>query len=244
MKPTSSQDTSAAIQDYVKAVHGLQQRSRGAAVSTTALARHLGVTPGSVSAMVKRLAERGLVDHRPYRGVVLTRAGQETALEVIRRHRLLETFLAQELGMPWDRVHDEANALEHVVSDELIALIAAKLGHPERDPHGDPIPTADLKLDEHPTVSLASLSEGASGRFVQVSDADPAMLRYLRQRGIAPGDRFEVVEHQPFGGPLFARFDATVHALGDTLAAAMRVELTQRATSSSTNDMTTNGNHR
>jgi DtxR family Mn-dependent transcriptional regulator len=215
--------TSAAIEDYVKAIYALEQDGRGA-VSTTALAARLGVTAGSASAMVKRLAERGLVDHRPYRGASLTSAGVSAALEVIRHHRLLETFLAEELGMPWERVHAEADVLEHVLSEELEALIAAKLGDPVRDPHGDPIPTVGLELEEPPTAGLAAMAEGASGRFVRVSDSDPEMLRYLSARGIRPGDRFEVVERQPFGGPLFVRFGTEVHALGGVLAAAMRVE--------------------
>ena len=123
--------------------------------------------------------------------------------------------------MPWDRVHDEAEVLEHVLSEELEALIAAKLGHPTRDPHGDPIPSADLVIEEEATESLAA---GACGTFVRISDADPEMLRYLAERGIAPGDTFEVVEKQPFDGPLFVRFGEDVHVLGGSLAGAMRVQ--------------------
>jgi DtxR family Mn-dependent transcriptional regulator len=121
-------------------------------------------------------------------------------------------------------VHDEAEVLEHVLSEELEALIAAKLGHPTRDPHGDPIPSADLVIEEVPTRALADLDAGATGCFVRVSDSDPAMLRYLAERGIAPGDGFEVIERQPFDGPLFVRFAGDVHVLGGALAAAMRVE--------------------
>lgn len=215
-----------AIQDYAKAIFSLQQRG-GGPVSTNALAERLGVTPGSVSAMVKRLHERGLVEHVPYKGVELTHEGRRVALEVLRHHRLLETFLARELGMPWERVHEEAEVLEHVLSEELEALIAAKLGHPEVDPHGDPIPSAELVLHEPETDCLDAQEPGARGVFVRVSDADPGMLGYLGERGIAPGDRFEVVERQPFGGPLFVRFgvDDDVHALGGALTQAMRVEL-------------------
>ena len=154
--------------------------------------------------MVRKLCELGLVAHEPYKGVQLTEAGQQLALEVIRHHRLLELYLAQDLGVPWDRVHDEAEVLEHVLSEELEALIAAKLGHPTHDPHGDPIPTADLELAEQPTQRLSDLEPGARGTFVRISDTDPAMLRYLAERGIAPGACFEVVDKQPFGGPLFA----------------------------------------
>jgi DtxR family Mn-dependent transcriptional regulator len=215
---------SSAVEDYAKAIYSLEARGAGA-VTTTALAERLGVTPASASAMVKRLAQLGLVSHVPYRGVQLTPHGMKVALEVLRHHRLLELYLAETLGVPWDRVHDEAEVLEHVLSEELEELIAAKLGNPTHDPHGDPIPTPDGHIFEAPTASLASLEAGASGAFVRISDADPEMLRYLHARGIAPGDRFEVVERQPFDGPLFVRFHDEVHVLGGALARAMRVEL-------------------
>jgi DtxR family transcriptional regulator, Mn-dependent transcriptional regulator len=176
--------------------------------------------------MVKRLGELGLVSHQPYRGVSLTDSGRRLALEVIRHHRLLELYLVTDLGVPWDRVHQEAEVLEHVLSEELEELIAAKLGNPTRDPHGDPIPTADLRIEELATDSLDSLPKGARGTLVRVSDSDPEMLRYLADRGIAPGDAFEVVDRQPFGGPLFVRFGSDVHPLGGQLALAMRVEVT------------------
>jgi DtxR family Mn-dependent transcriptional regulator len=214
---------SAAVEDYAKAIYALEQRE-GGAVSTNALAERLDVTPASASGMVRRLGELGLVTHEPYRGVTLTAQGVRVALEVLRHHRLLELYLATSLGVPWDRVHDEAEVLEHVLSEELEELIAAKLGHPTRDPHGDPIPTADLVIEEQPTEALSTLDGGAAGRFVRVSDSDPEMLRYLAERGIAPGDAFEVVERQPFDGPLFVRFGDDVHVLGGSLAAAMRVE--------------------
>ena len=215
--------TTTAVEDYAKAVYALAERTDGA-VTTTAVAERLGVTAGSASAMLKRLGELGLVSHLPYRGVELTPAGVRVALEVIRHHRLLELYLVRELGMPWDRVHAEAEVLEHVISEELEALIAAKLGEPDTDPHGDPIPSAALELQEPATRPLDALEAGARGRFVRVSDADPAMLRYLSERGVAPGDEFEVVERQPFGGPLFVRFGDEVHVLGGSLAASMRVD--------------------
>jgi DtxR family Mn-dependent transcriptional regulator len=155
--------------------------------------------------------------------VQLTTKGVRVALEVLRHHRLLELYLAETLGVPWDRVHDEAEVLEHVLSEELEALIAAKLGNPTRDPHGDPIPSADLTIDEERTETLAAAEPGTVGVFVRISDSDPEMLRYLAERGIAPGDAFEVVEKHPFDGPLFVRFGDTVHVLGGSLARAMRV---------------------
>jgi DtxR family transcriptional regulator, Mn-dependent transcriptional regulator len=215
---------SSAVQDYAKAIYSLESR-RGAAVSTNALAHRLGVTPASASGMVRRLDELGLVTHVPYRGVRLTPDGQALALEVLRHHRLLELYLSESLGVPWDRVHDEAEVLEHVLSEDLEELIAAKLGDPTHDPHGDPIPTRDGRIEERATQALDSLESGQCGTFVRVSDSDPEMLRYLARRGVSPGDRLEVVERQPFGGPVFARFGADVHVLGGGLASAMRVEV-------------------
>ena len=215
-----------AVEDYAKAIFALSHEGRDA-VATTALAERLGVTPASVSAMVKRLDEMGLARHAPYHGVQLTDRGSQLALEILRHHRLLELYLAESLGVPWDRVHDEAEVLEHVLSEELEELIAAKLGNPTRDPHGDPIPTRELVIEEDPTETLESLGPGACGRFVRISDSDPEMLRYLAERGIAPGAEFEIVDKQPFGGPSFARFGNDVHVLGGELGSRMRVEVSE-----------------
>ena len=201
-----------AVEDYAKAIYVLETRGREP-VSTTAVADRLGVTAGSV------------VRHTPYRGVRLTASGRRVALGVIRHHRLLELFLAEVLEMPWERVHAEAEVLEHVLSSELEEIIARKLGDPTHDPHGDPIPTRELAIEEGQTRSLDELDSGAHGRFVRVSDSDPEMLRYLRDRGVAPGADFEVIDRQPFGGPLFVRFGEAVHPLGGELARAMRVEV-------------------
>jgi DtxR family transcriptional regulator, Mn-dependent transcriptional regulator len=217
---------SPAIEDYAKAIYALELRDKEP-VSTNALAERLGVTPASASGMVKRLGELGLVEHQPYRGVSLTPDGRRVALEVMRHHRLLELYLVQSLGVPWDRVHEEAEVLEHVLSEELEELIAAKLGDPTHDPHGDPIPTRELTIEEGPTQSLQSLDAGAGGTFARVSDSDPEMLRFLAERGISPGDEFEVIEKQPFEGPLFVRFGDNVHVLGGMLAKAMRVEVSR-----------------
>jgi DtxR family Mn-dependent transcriptional regulator len=211
---------SVAVQDYAKAIYALEAQG---AVTTTALAERMGVTPASASGMVRKLCELGLVEHEPYKGVRLSAEGRRVALEVIRHHRLLELYLAQDLGVPWDRVHDEAEVLEHVLSEELEALICAKLGNPTHDPHGDPIPTADLVLAEEPTQRLSDLEAGTHGTFVRISDADPEMLRYLAERGIAPGACFEVLDKQPFGGPLFARFGDATEVIGGRLADAMQV---------------------
>jgi DtxR family Mn-dependent transcriptional regulator len=216
-----------AVEDYSKAIYALEARSEEP-VSTNALAERLGITPGSVSAMLRKLDELGLITHVPYRGVRLTPAGRRIALEVIRHHRLLESYLADVLGMPWDRVHAEAEVLEHVLSEDLEALIDERLGHPTVDPHGDPIPSVDLELDESETERMGTLEAGAEGTFVRVSDSDPDMLRYLAERGIAPGERFRVRERQPFGGPLFVEFASGEHAIGGGLAGAMRVVLDRR----------------
>ena len=213
-----------AVEDYAKAIYSLSHDGRDP-VSTNALAERLRVTPASASAMVKRLDDLGLARHAPYHGVELTKRGSQLALEIIRHHRLLELYLAESLGVPWDRVHDEAEILEHVLSEELEELIAAKLGDPKRDPHGDPIPSRELEIVEEETETLESLAPGARGTFVRISDSDPDMLRYLAERGIAPGAKFEVVDKQPFGGPAFARFGDQVHVLGGELAASMRVEV-------------------
>ena len=216
---------SPAVQDYAKAIYALQARAGGEAVSTNDLAERLDVSAASASGMVRKLDDLGLATHERYRGVELTDAGEKVALEVLRHHRLLELYLAESLDVPWDRVHDEAEVLEHVLSEDLEDLIAAKLGNPTRDPHGDPIPTRDGRIDETPTASLQELEAGDTGVFVRVSDADPEMLRYLADRGIAPGDNFEVMDKQPFGGPLFVRFgEGDVQVVGGLLAAAMRVE--------------------
>jgi DtxR family Mn-dependent transcriptional regulator len=212
------------VEDYAKAIYAIALRT-GGPVSTNDLAERLSVTPASVSAMSKKLADRGLVEHVPYRGVQLTDDGERVALEVLRHHRLLELYLAEHLGVPWDRVHDEAEALEHVISEDLEARIAAKLGNPTHDPHGDPIPDAQLNIQERDTRSLADLQAGDRGEFVRVSDTDPAKLRYLDERGVRLGDSFEVLERQPFGGPLTVRFGDAEHVLGGGLADAMRVVL-------------------
>ena len=222
----SSHETtiSSAVEDYAKAIYSLE-RHGGEPVTTNALAARLGVTPASASGMVKRLCELGLVEHQPYRGVSLTDDGRRVALEVMRHHRLLELYLVQSLGVPWDRVHAEAEVLEHVLSEELEELIAAKLGNPTRDPHGDPIPTRDLTIDEPPTESLCDLAPGATGHVhadLRLRSGHAPVPRRARDRA---GATFEVVDKQPFDGPLFVQFGDEVQVLGGSLTRAMRVEV-------------------
>lgn len=218
--------SSSAVEDYVKAVYRVEEE-QGTAATTSELAAQLHVTASSASAMVKRLAMQGLVTHEPYRGVQLTGPGRRLALRVVRRHRLVELFLVESLGLSWDQVHDEAEVLEHAVSPRLEAAIAARLGNPDRDPHGDPIPTAEGSLPQEHAERLAGLPAGSRGVLVRVSDTDPTKLRYLAAQQIALGDRIEVVERQPFGGSLSVRVNGALHAVGAELAAAMRVRVDQ-----------------
>jgi DtxR family Mn-dependent transcriptional regulator len=214
--------TNEGAENYAKAIYQLQGRGEEA-VHTSAVAERLGVTPASATGMLKRLAEEGLVDYEPYHGARLTAGGERLALEVIRHHRLLELFLAEVLEMPWDRVHEEAEVLEHHISEDLEELIAAKLGQPALDPHGDPIPSRELAISDDDTVALSEMEPGQSGVFARVSDRDASMLRYLADRGIQPGARLRVGAREPFGGPLTIEIGDEAYPLGPELAARIRV---------------------
>jgi DtxR family Mn-dependent transcriptional regulator len=213
---------SAPVEDYVKAIYSLTHR-QGENASTSELARYLQLTPGSVSTMIKRLNQAGLVEHSPYHGARLTPEGQRVALAVIRRHRLLELFLASTLDIPWEDVDRYADALEHSVTDELIEIIAHKLGDPVSDPHGDPIPTRNLQINDQATRSLAEIDPGQRATLVRVSDKDPAMLRYLTEQGITIGDEIQMIARHPFDGPCEVHIGERTHTLGLTLARAIRV---------------------
>jgi DtxR family transcriptional regulator, Mn-dependent transcriptional regulator len=214
---------SAPVEDYVKAIYSLTHE-RDQVASTSQIADRLGITAGSVSTMLKRMDGSGLAEHVPYRGVRLTPAGRKLALGVIRRHRLIELFLATTLDIPWEDVHRYADALEHAASDELIERIAAKLGDPVSDPHGDPIPNRALEIDERPQPSLADLDPGERAMIVRVSDSDPAMLRYLTEHQIGIGDILELVDRQPFDGPCEVLIGQQRQSLGLKLAQAIHVE--------------------
>jgi DtxR family transcriptional regulator, Mn-dependent transcriptional regulator len=211
-----------AVEDYSKAIYALERRNGGAAVTTTELAQRLEVTPGAVTSMLKKMAGLGLVDHSPYRGARLTEDGTRVALEVMRHHRLLETYLSEALGMPWDRVHDEAEVLEHYISEELEERISAALGHPDRDPHGDPIPNRNLEGEGgNDGVPLSTARPGQKGVLVRVSDGNPEMLRYLAEREIRPGCSVTIIGRQPLNGPLLVEVDGVEHLIGETLAERM-----------------------
>jgi DtxR family Mn-dependent transcriptional regulator len=222
---TATAPVSAPVEDYVKAIYALTLEPDQTA-STSQIADRLGITAGSVSTMVKRMDASGLAEHVPYRGVRLTPAGRKLALAVIRRHRLLELFLATSLEIPWEDVHRFADALEHAASDELIELIATKLGDPVADPHGDPIPNRLLEVDDRAQPTIAELTRGEHARITRVSDAEPQMLRYLTEQGIGIGDELEVIERQPFDGPCLVRLRSGAERnLGLRLAQAIHVEL-------------------
>ena len=199
---------SPAVQDYLKAVYQLDESDEAEGpVTTSQVAEALAVTTASASNMLKKLDAMGYVHHVKRQGVELTEMGRQAALEVIRHHRLLETYLATRLGMPWDEVHREAEVLEHHVSEALAARIAEELGHPERDPHGHPIPTVGGQVAIPPSRRLSELAEGGAAVVGRVDDHDDALLRFLAERGLVPAARVEVLGHAPFGGPISVRID-------------------------------------
>ena len=194
-------ELSAVAQDYLKTIWTVQEWS-AERVSTKMLAERLGVSPSTVSESIRRLADQGLVDHEKYGAVTLTDAGREAALAMVRRHRLLETFLVSELGYGWDEVHDEAEILEHAISDRLLDRIDAKLGHPVRDPHGDPIPAADGRVPAPPARRLSECGDGETVTVARISDDDPEMLRYFDELGITLDARLRVLARRDFAGLL------------------------------------------
>ncbi len=206
------QAISRASEDYLKAIYHLG--THGDPVTTGLLAHELGVSSPSVSAMIKRLQDGELVDRSDARAIRLTGQGEREALRVVRRHRLLETFLAQALGVPWDEVHAEAELLEHALSDRLEERIDAALGHPTHDPPGDPIPPREGPHTESWGVPLETVPAGSRFRVERVSDRDSAALRHLGQLGVVPGAVLDVEEQEPFGGPYWVRVDGERHALG------------------------------
>jgi len=212
---------SEAIQDYLKEIYKLQ--ATGSRATTSAIAKQMEVAPSSVTSMLKKLAALGLVDHAPYRGVTLTDAGREIALEVIRHHRLLEQYLAETLGVGIDAVHAEADRLEHVLSDELEARIDKVLGYPTHDPHGDPIPDAGLAYDQTELRPLDELEPGERATVRRVPDGDAALLRYLTKLTLVPGRLVEMRSSEPFGGPLTVAVGGSEHAISRELACQIGV---------------------
>jgi DtxR family Mn-dependent transcriptional regulator len=207
------------VEDYLKSIFHLT--SQGGFATTSDIAAMLEIAPPSVSGMIKRLSETGLIEHVPYRGVQLTPQGRRAALQMIRRHRILEVYLTQQLGYDWGDVHEEAERLEHAVSEKLIEKMAGALGDPRYDPHGAPIPTAAGEIEEAELFTLAAAAVGATIVVRQVGDDDAARLRYLAELGLTPGTRLTVVDRQPFNGPTTVRSGAETRVVGQELAAQL-----------------------
>jgi DtxR family Mn-dependent transcriptional regulator len=201
---------------YLKAVYLLEEEASSGGgqpgvamrVTTTAIAERLGVSPPSATNMLKRLAARDLVTYEPYRGASPTQRGRDVALELVRHHRLLETYLVQALGVPWDEAHAEAELLESNLSEALEERISAALGNPRVDPHGHPIPSKNGVVPKTSRQSLWEVSDGGTALVEQVPDSHPEALRYLAEVGVLPGSKLTVVSRGPIGGPLFVRINA------------------------------------
>ncbi|MEW5928611.1 MAG: metal-dependent transcriptional regulator [Gemmatimonadota bacterium] len=209
------------VEDYLKAVWALQQAETP--VATSRIAERLGLSAAAVTAMVKRLAEQNLLRHEPYYGVRLTAAGELAALRIVRRHRVLELFLVEVLGYEWDRVHDEAERLEHAASDELIERLARLLGEPERDPHGAAIPSAEGEMDNARYPALSDMQPGESNRVLEVEVEEPEQLRYLGSMDLYPGAEVEVRSKQPFDGPISLVVNGAPQVIAHSLARRIRV---------------------
>ena len=203
-------------EDYLKVIYELEQR--GDAAGTNDIAARLRISPASVTGMVQRLSRLGLVETERYKGTRLTEAGRLAALQLIRRHRIIESYLVQRLGFGWDDVHEEAERLEHGASDQLIARMAESIGNPTEDTHGAPIPAADGTIDETHLGSLADLAAGAQATVMRMSDRDPEFLRYLDGLGIRPGARVRIVARGPFDGPLTVEVDGAQQVMGTNSA--------------------------
>jgi DtxR family Mn-dependent transcriptional regulator len=216
---------SRSVEDYLKTIYQLAKDGHAA---TTDIAERLLIAPASVTGMIKRLAESGHVEHEPYRGVRLTPQGRSAALAIVRRHRIIETYLITKLGYDWATVHAEAERLEHAASDDLIERMAFALGQPRYDPHGAPIPTREGEVEQIDVVPLADVAPGSRVALRQVEDSDPERLRYLKSLGLVPMVEMEVTDRQPFGGPLTVRIPGMENAervIGVELASCLLVEL-------------------
>jgi DtxR family transcriptional regulator, Mn-dependent transcriptional regulator len=210
------------IEDYVKVIYSYTEWQQQP-LTTSALADRLGLAASSVTEMVKKLVTNGLVTHVPYGAIELTDAGRSLALRMVRRHRLIETWLVESFGYNWDEVHDEAEVLEHAVSDRMLELIADKLGHPQRDPHGDPIPDARGRLVRPDAVVLSEAPDGFTGQVVRISDRNPDLLRYLESLAITLDARLTVLRRMPFGSSMMIGTGGAERELGDEAAASIWV---------------------
>lgn len=211
-----------AIEDYLKRIYKIQQTGK---VSTTLLAKELGVTPASVTGMIKKLSDMELVSYEPYQGVELVEKGRKIALEVIRHHRLIELFLAETLQVPWDKVHEEAEKWEHVLSEDMEDRIDALLGYPTHDPHGAPIPSRSGEVPESSRLEMAQLVDGQIAIVAEVTDHDPEMLRYLGNIGLYPNVQFVVQHVAPFDGPITILLDNKEFTIGRKISKQIFVKL-------------------
>jgi DtxR family Mn-dependent transcriptional regulator len=213
---------STTVQDYLKAIFAIERDDLPA--GTSAIAARLDVSAGSVTGMLKRLAGQGLVEHEPYHGARLTEEGRGEAVRLVRRHRLIELFLVRVLGLPWDRVHAEAERLEHAATDELVDRMEVLLGHPASDPHGAPIPVAGRPFREPSWPTLVEAPLNVALVLRQVSDEDPEVLRYLAGLGLLPGQELRILGRAPMRGPLRVRVGRVIQHIGAELANELRVE--------------------
>jgi DtxR family Mn-dependent transcriptional regulator len=211
------------IEDYLKTIYAIQ--CKDGKVATTTLAKEMGIAPASATGMIKKLSDLKLVTYEKYQGVQLTPAGEKIALEVIRHHRLIELFLAEALGVPWDRVHDEAEKWEHMLSDEVEEKIADLLGHPTRDPHGSPIPDRHGNMPEVTDIQLVDLQKGQHAVIMRVNSDNPELLRYLGSLSLYPNTELLVVDVAPFEGPLKIEVDGKELVLGRKVAENIFVEI-------------------
>ena len=212
------------IQDYLKHIYELTEN--GESASTNALAKKLQISPPSVTGMIQKLAstQPALVEYQKHQGVVLTKEGKKAALEVIRHHRLLEAWLVQTLGYSWDEVHEEAERLEHVISEDFERRIAAAMGHPDRDPHGELIPTADLRMPIDDLMPLSALRPSQTGTIKRVNASDKQLLRYLEDLELIPGKQVEVKEYSPFDHNLTIKVGRKSLVLGLSITNKIFVE--------------------
>ncbi len=215
-----------AIEDYLKTMFQLE--TEHGKVSTTALAKRLEIAPASATGMIKKLTGLGFLTYKPYGGVTLTWKGKKAALEVIRHHRLIESFLFNTLKLPWDRIHQEAEKLEHVISEDLEERIDQFLGSPKTDPHGAPIPTKNGKVDFKENTLLSDLKAGDSCTIIEVSDQDAELLRYLGNRNLFPGTKLTVLSVEPFDGPLTIHTGEMTSILGRKAASRIFVQIEKR----------------
>jgi DtxR family Mn-dependent transcriptional regulator len=220
---TESRPLSQAMENYLRAIFEVLEREERA--TTSALAGRLGVAAASVTAMIKKLSQLRLITYEPYQGVRLTPAGERAALEIIRHHRLLELYLSEALGVPWEQVHTEAEKLEHVISEDLEDRIATALGDPAFDPHGSPIPARDGTMQRVKTRRLSTVTVGETVTVVEVSDRDPKLLRYLGDLQLYPGTVVQITAVEPFEGPLVLQVDGREIMLGRQAADGVRVTL-------------------